>query len=137
MLGDEIAKPTRIRAWGIKLPSLSPVCAWFPSRKRFSCGRTKENPHVLLSTNKPGGKRMSTWSAAAYQPGTVAAWAQDIADRNREILANAPKPELPQTAPVLSSMEEALEALFPDACEPSTPLCNHRSRSGTARHRRL
>ena len=29
---------------------------------------------------------MSTWMAAAYQPGTVAAWAQDISDRSREIL---------------------------------------------------
>ena len=60
MLGDEIAKPTRIRAWGIKLPSLGPVCAWLPSENSFRCGRTKTNPHVLLPTNKPGAKRMST-----------------------------------------------------------------------------
>ena len=65
---------------------------------------------------------MSTWMAAAYQPGTVAAWAHDILDRSREILAKAPNPEEPQSAPVLSSMEEALEVLFPDAGEHSMPL---------------
>ena len=65
---------------------------------------------------------MSTWKAAAYQPGTVAAWAKDIADRGKEILVRAPAPALPQTVPVLSSAEEVLDALFPDEGDPGTPL---------------
>ena len=68
MLGDDIAKPTRIRAWGISLPSMQPVCVWYPSKQSFSCGRMRDVPHVLLSTNRPGGKRLSTWKVAAYQP---------------------------------------------------------------------
>ena len=65
---------------------------------------------------------MSTWKAAAYQPGIVAAWAQDIAVRCRSILANAPGPKSPQASLVRSSMEEAVEALFPDSGGPITHL---------------
>ena len=102
MLNDDIAKPTRIRAWCIRLPSMRPVCAWYPSKKRFSCVGAKENPHVLLSTNKTGGKRMSTWKAAACQPGTVAASGSDTADRSKEILVRAPSPAVTsQPQPVL------------------------------------
>ena len=65
---------------------------------------------------------MSTWKAAAYQPGTVAAWAKDIADRSMEILVRAPALAVPQTSPVLTSAEEALDALFPDDSGTGTPL---------------
>ena len=123
MLNDDIAKPTRIRAWGIRLPSMQPICAWYPSKQRFSRGRTKEHPHVLLSTNKPGGKRMSTWKAATYQPGTVAAWSDDFTDRSREILVRAPAQEIPsQAQPVLTEIEEVSDSLFGDSGEKGTTL---------------
>jgi hypothetical protein len=32
MVGDDIAKPTRVRSLGIRLKSLKPVCAWLPSK---------------------------------------------------------------------------------------------------------
>ena len=85
MNGDAISKPTRVRSWGITLPSLKRRCAWFESKKSFSCGRTRANPHVHLSTNKPGEKRMETWQAATYQPGTVKVQAADIVARGREV----------------------------------------------------
>ena len=66
---------------------------------------------------------MSTWKAATYQPGTVAAWEDDIADRSREILVRAPSPVLPaQTLPVLTEAEEALDTLFPEEGEAGTTL---------------
>ena len=39
MLNDDITKPTHNRAWGIRLPSMQPICAWCPSKQSFSCGR--------------------------------------------------------------------------------------------------
>jgi hypothetical protein len=86
MVGDDIAKPTKVRSWGIKLNSLKPVCAWLPSKQAFKCGRTANRPHRHLSSNKPGEPRMETWQAATYQPGTVVAWAADIRRRSIEVL---------------------------------------------------
>ena len=86
MLDDDLAKPTKVRAWGIELPSLRPICSWFPSKKAFTCGRTRDRPHRHLSSNKPGEPRMATWQAATYQPGTVKAWAADIQQRSLEVL---------------------------------------------------
>lgn len=87
MVGDEIAKPTRVRTLGIRLPSLKPRCTWYQSKGVFKGGRTRENPHVHLSSNKPGERRMKTSEAATYQPGTVKAWAADIRQRSLEVTA--------------------------------------------------
>ena len=85
MIGDTIAKPTRVRSLGIQLPSLTPRCAWLPSADAFKCGRTRADPHVRLSSNHPGEPSMSTKEAAVYQPYTVKAWAADIRDRAEEV----------------------------------------------------
>ena len=108
MFGDDIAKPTRIRDWETQLPSMQPVCAWYPSRGAFSCGQTKAKPHVHLSTNKPGDRRMCTWKAASYPPGTVKAWAKDIAARSQEMRETKHKQVLTDTE------KEALDLLFDD-----------------------
>ena len=66
---------------------------------------------------------MSTWKAVAHRPGTVAAWASDIADRSKEILVRAPSPAVPsQPHPVLTEIEEALDTLFPEGGETGTTL---------------
>ena len=66
---------------------------------------------------------MSTWKAATYQPGTVAAWADDIADRSREILVRAPTQVIPsQSHPVQTEIEEALDTLFQDGDEAGITL---------------
>ena len=61
---------------------------------------------------------MSTWKAAAYRPGTVTAWADDIADRSREILAVSPLQEITsQAQPFLTEIEGYIDSLFGDGDE--------------------
>ena len=51
---------------------------------------------------------ISTWHGAA--------WADDIADRSREILVRAPVWEIPtQAQPVLTEIEEHIDSLFGDS----------------------
>ena len=85
MLGDALFKPTRIKSLGIRLPSMTSRCVWYEARQIFKCGRTKDTPHVHLSSNNPGEPRMDTSAAAVYQPGTVIAWAKDILARCSEL----------------------------------------------------
>ena len=72
LFGSDMNKPTRVRCWGWFPADLDKKCVMKDGL--FTCGRSKENPHVTLEF----GSR-STSTAAAYEPGVCEAWAREVA----------------------------------------------------------